>query len=162
MKNSFLLTVSFLLIATFVSCSNAVAYNNVNNKPIVNYQQNKMEFSEVKRFNKDVVLPEVTLITTFKKTVEIYDKLSNKNFSRSEPIPTFEENEYLLVLKPKLSKILYGDIEVTEIESKNQDLIIKYREVKSEEYQSDKLKHPVLIIKLTGKAPESIKLLAIN
>lgn len=162
MKNSFLLTVSFLLMAAFVSCSNSGVYNNVNNKSIVNYQQNKIEFSEVKRFNKDVSLPEVTLITTFKKTVEIYGKLSNKNFSRSEPIPTFEEGEYLLVLKPKLNKILYGDIEVKEIESKNQDLIIKYREVESEEYKTDKLKNPVLIIKLTGETPGNIKLLAIN
>ncbi len=149
-------------MVAFVSCSNFVGYNNANNQLIVNHQQKAIEFSEIKRFNKDVSLPEITLVTTFEKVVEIYDQLSDKNFSRSEPVPTLEENEYLLVIKPKLNKIVYGDIEVAEIESKDQDLVVKYREIESEEYKSGKLKNPVLIIKLSGKTPENIKLLTIN
>ena len=60
MKNSFLLTLSLSVFVAVVSCSNSVARKSeLKPNSEVNQQSDKIEFSEVKRFNKNVVIPEV-------------------------------------------------------------------------------------------------------
>ncbi|WP_312090299.1 hypothetical protein [Chryseobacterium sp.] len=163
MKNSFLLTLSLSVFVAVVSCSNSVAYKSeLKPNSEVNQQSDKIEFSEVKRFNRNVVIPETSVITTFKQTIELYRKLADKTFGRSEPIPTLGDSEYFLVLKPKLKKITYGDIEVENIENKNSSLTVSYKEVESNEYGTEKLTNPILIIKIKGKVPDNIKLKSIN
>ncbi len=163
MKNSFLLTLSLSVFVAVVSCSNSVAYKSeLKPNSEVNQQSDKIEFSEVKRFNRNVVIPETSVITTFKQTIELYRKLADKAFGRSEPIPTLGDSEYFLVLKPKLKKITYGDIEVEKIENKNSSLTVSYKEVESTEYETEKLTNPILIIKIKGKVPDNIKLKSIN
>ncbi|WP_219969512.1 hypothetical protein [Chryseobacterium chendengshani] len=121
-------------------------------------QGNTISFSEVRRANRSVNLGEYSIIKDFSETVKLYSQLDEKKFSRSEPVPTLSDDEYFLVLKPKLKKEKYGDVEVMKMELKNNILNIYYKEVTNSEYISNKQKNPILILRVSGKVPLSAKL----
>lgn len=116
-------------------------------------------FSEVRRLNKDIPLKEYTIVQSFEETMKLYRLMEDKRFSRSAPIPTLDENEFLLVLKPKLKTQPYGDIEIEKIEEVKSVLHVYYKEINNEEYQLNKEKNPILILKIEGKIPSSVKLI---
>ncbi|MDP9960964.1 hypothetical protein [Chryseobacterium lathyri] len=126
----------------------------------INYQnknQNKVEFTEIRRLNLKTDLKEYTVITSTKGIKDVYMKLNDSKYSRSAPIPVLEEGEYFLVLKPKLKKIKNGDIEIEKLEASTSTLNVFYKEVENQEYKEKKQSDPILIVKITG-SPKKIKL----
>ncbi|MDQ0065532.1 hypothetical protein [Chryseobacterium lathyri] len=126
----------------------------------INYQnknQNKVEFTEIRRLNLKTDLKEYTVITSTKGIKDAYMKLNDSKYSRSAPIPVLEEGEYFLVLKPKLKKIKNGDIEIEKLEESTSTLNVFYKEVENQEYKEKKQSDPILIVKITGN-PKKIKL----
>lgn len=119
-------------------------------------------FTEVRRLNRSITLGEYLIIKNFDETVKLYSKIADKKFSRSEPIPALEENEFFLLLKPKLKKQFYGDIEVTKLEMKGSVLNVYYKEIGNVEYLTNKEKNPILILRVNGKVPSSVKLITLN
>lgn len=159
MKIAVSLTLLFLLFAVGTGCGNSTwAKNNFNTRQATSMQDETVDFSEVRRLNRDVALKESVIITTFKETLDIYSKLDDKKFSRSEPIPTLSDDEFFILLKPKLKKLQYGDIEIVKIKSEKSALYIYYKEITNEEYLLNKLTNPIIIMRLKGNIPSSIKL----
>ncbi|MGK6341722.1 hypothetical protein ACMGDK_05745 [Chryseobacterium sp. DT-3] len=120
--------------------------------------QDKVEFTEIRRLNLKTDLKEYTVITSTKGIKELYKKLNDSKYSRSAPIPVLEEGEYFLVLKPKLKKIKNGDIEIEKLETTGSTLKVFYKEVENQEYAEKKQSDPILILKIIG-SPKNIKLL---
>lgn len=126
----------------------------------MNYQnknQDKVEFTEIRRLNLKTDLKEYTVITSTKGIKDLYMKLNDSKYSRSAPIPVLEEGEYFLVLKPKLKKIKNGDIEIEKLETNTSMLNVFYKEVENQEYADKKQSDPILIVKIMG-SPKKIKL----
>ncbi|MGC5745862.1 hypothetical protein [Chryseobacterium sp. NFX27] len=126
----------------------------------INYQnknQDKVEFTEIRRLNLKTDLKEYTVITSTKGIKDLYMNLNDSKYSRSAPIPVLEEGEYFLVLKPTLRKIKNGDIEIEKLETNTSTLTVFYKEVESQEYKEKKQSDPILIVKITG-SPKKIKL----
>jgi hypothetical protein len=119
----------------------------------------EVKFSEVRRLNREVPLKESMVIQSFEETVKLYRLLEDKRFSRSEPVPTLSENEFLLLLKPEMKIKQYGDIEVVKIEEEQSVLHVYYKEVDNEEYVLNKEKNPILILIVEGKIPSKVKLI---
>jgi hypothetical protein len=163
MKRVFLL-IFLLFLFGFgggLSCTTISATKNaVETKSIMSKNNNEIKFSEVRRLNKDIPLKEYTILQSFEETVKLYSVMEDKRFSRSQPIPTLSENEFLLVLKPKLKTQQYGDIEIEKIEEEKSVLNVYYKEINNEEYLLNKEKNPILILKIEGKAPSGVKLIA--
>lgn len=163
MKRTFLFVLSFLALATEFSCrSISVQKNEFKNETVVNVPQDNVEFSEVRRLNRDVQLSEYMILKNFDETLKLYAQLEDKRFSRSEPIPALEENEFFLMMKPKMKSELFGDIEVMKIEMKNSVLNVYFKEISNQEYLSNKQKNPILILRIKGKAPSGIKMITVN
>lgn len=163
MKHTFLLVLSFLISSTEFSCRSASMANNVlKAESIMNEPQGNVEFSEVRRLNREVQLNDFLIIKDFSETVKLYGKLADKRFSRSEPIPTLEENEFFLLLKPIMKKQIFGDLEVTKMEMKGSVLNVYYKEISNEEYLLSKQKNPILILRVNGVAPSTVKLINLN
>lgn len=120
---------------------------------------NEIKFSEVRRLNKNIPLKEYTVLQSFEEIVKLYSTMEDKRFSRSQPIPTLSENEFLLVLKPQLKKQPYGDIEIVRMEEEQSVLNVYYKEIDNEEYLLNKEKNPILILKIEGKIPSGVKLI---
>lgn len=160
MKSQRFLILLLLLFTAGVSCSNVVmAKNDFKENSSSNNQNGTKEFSEERRLNRDVELKEYLIVKTFEETLDVYTKLHDKRFSRSAPIPTLFDNEFLIVLKPKLKKLQYGDIEVIKIEEKNSVLNIFYKEIDNSEYLLNKEKNPIVILRLKGNIPSDVKLI---
>ena len=159
MKCTLLLVLSFLISATGFSCR-SISVTKSEHKPesSLKMQNNTISFSELRRVNSNVKLGQYSFIKDFSATLNLYSQLEDKKFSRSEPIPTLSENEYFLVLKPTLKKEKYGDIEVTKLEIKNNVLNVYYQEISNSEYILNKQNNPILILRVSGKAPLSAKL----
>ncbi|WP_162088814.1 hypothetical protein [Chryseobacterium aquaeductus] len=134
----------------------------IESEVVMKVPQVMIDFSEVRRLNRDIILNEYLMITDFDQTVKLYSQLEDKRFSRSEPIPALFEKDFFLMLKPKMKKELYGDIEVTKMEIKNSVLNVYYKEITNEEYLSEKQKNPILILRVNGEIPSSIKLMNIT
>ena len=163
MKRTLLLVLSFLVGAAEFSCrSISVPKSELKTESVMNVPQDNLEFSEVRRLNLDIRLSDYRILKDFDETLKLYTQLKDKKFSRSAPIPTLEENEFLLMQKTKMKKQLYGDIEVTKIEMKNSVLNVYYTEVSNEEYLSNKEKNPILILKIKGVVPSTVKLINLN
>jgi len=163
MKHTFLLVLSFLIGSAEFSCrSVSVTNNELKAESIMNEPQGNVEFSEVRRLNRDIQLSNFMIIKDFSETVKLYGKLEDKRFSRSEPIPTLEENEFFLLLKPIMKKQVFGDLEVTKMEIKGSVLNVYYKEISNEEYLLNKQKNPILILRVNGVAPSSVKLINLN
>lgn len=163
MKYTFLLVLSFLIGSAEFSCrSVSVTNNELKTESIMNKPQVNVEFSEVRRLNRDVQLSDFLIIKDFSETVKLYGKLEDKRFSRSVPIPTLEENEFFLLLKPIMKKQVFGDLEITKMEIKGSVLNIYYKEISNEEYLLNKQKNPILILRVNGVAPSSVKLINSN
>lgn len=163
MKYTFLLVLSFLISSAKFSCrSVSMANNELKAESIMNEPQGNVEFSEVRRLNREVQLNDFLIIKDFSETVKLYGKLADKRFSRSAPIPTLEENEFFLLLKPIMKKQPFGDCEVTKMEMKGSVLNVYYKEISNEEYLLNKQKNPILILRVNGIAPSTVKLINLN
>ncbi|AZA54171.1 hypothetical protein EG348_14805 [Chryseobacterium sp. G0201] len=152
LRKSFIF-LSFILISVvlFSNCKNVSG--------VIQKKQGleNIEFTEVRRLNHTVNLKEYTIINSTKGIKDLYGKLNDSKFSRSSPIPILEgENECFLVLKPKLKKIKYGDIQIEKIEAKGSILIINYRETESDEYAEKKQSNPIVILKVFNR-PKTIQ-----
>jgi len=149
---------SFLFLNFFdfllINCAD---YKNMAQINYQNKNQDKVEFTEIRRLNLKTDLKEYTVITSTKGIKDLYMNLNDSKYSRSAPIPVLEEGEYFLVLKPKLRKIKNGDIEIEKLETNTSTLTVFYKEVESQEYKEKKQSDPILIVKITG-SPKKIKL----
>ncbi|MCP1299639.1 hypothetical protein NK356_10710 [Chryseobacterium sp. S0630] len=123
-----------------------------------NYQ--KVEFIEIRRLNSNDDLNPYTIMTSSKEIKELYKKFNDSRYAKSAPIPVLDEGEYFLVLRPKLKKIPYGDVEIKKLEATGSTLNVFYKEVKSLEYEEKKQSNPVLILKILDN-PKKIKLISI-
>jgi hypothetical protein len=160
MKHTFLLILSLLISSAEFSCrSVSVANNELKAEPTMNEPQGNVEFSEVRRLNSEVQLNDFLIIKDFSETVKLYGKLADKRFSRSAPIPTLEDNEFFLLLKPIMKKQIFGDLEVTKMEMKGSVLNVYYKEISNEEYLLNKQKNPIVILRVNGVAPSGVKLI---
>lgn len=128
----------------------------------MNEPQGDVKFSEVRRLNSEVQLNNFLIIKDFSETVKLYGKIADKRFSRSEPIPILEENEFFLLLKPIMKKQTFGDFEVTKMEMKGSVLNVYYKEIKNEEYFFNKQKNPIVILRVNGVSPLGVKLINLN
>ena len=163
MKHTFLLVLSFLIGSTGFSCrSVSVPNNELKAESIMNEPQGDVKFSEVRRLNSEVQLNNFVIIKDFSETVKLYGKIADKRFSRSEPIPTLEDNEFFLLLKPIMKKQTFGDFEVTKMEMKGSVLNVYYKEIRNEEYFLNKQKNPIVILRVNRVAPSSVKLINLN
>ena len=162
MKRVFLLSVLLLLVGfgSGLGCTNVSATKNtVKTESVMSRNTNELRFSEVRRLNRNIPLKEYTIVQSFEETLKLYRLMEDKRFSRSAPIPTLDENEFLLVLKPKLKTQPYGDIEIQKIEEVKSVLNVYYKEINNEEYLLNKEKNPILILKIEGKIPSGVKLI---
>lgn len=163
MKHTFLLVLSFLIGSAEFSCrSVSMANNELKAESTMNEPQGNVEFSEERRLNREVQLNDFLIIKDFSETVKLYGKLADKRFSRSAPIPTLEENEFFLLLKPVMKKQTFGDLEVIKMEMKDSVLNVYYKEISNEEYLLNKQKNPILILRVNGVAPSGVKLINLN
>jgi len=162
MKSVYFLVLSFLIVTTSFSCRNmSLAKDEIKTDVSLNKQEEMVDFSEVRRLNRDLPLKEYMIISTFKETLKLYSELSDKKYNRSEPIPTLEENEFFLLLKPKLKK-KFADIKVVKIERKGNVLRVYYKETDNNEYILNKQNDPILILRLKENTPSGIQLLLLN
>lgn len=124
-------------------------------------QMKKINFTEERRLNKNISLEEGTILKSTQEVSALYKKLSDSQFSRSAPIPVLEGNESIIVLKPKLKTMKYGDINVERIENKGSEITVFYKEIVNGEYEELKQANPLLLLKIDMK-PSIIKLKLIN
>lgn len=163
MKSICVMVLSYLLLVVGLNCSNSVlGKSDIKMDKSIMMQDNFVGFSEEKRLNKDIDLKEFVILTTFNQTLDIYSKLNDKKFSRSEPIPTLFDDEFFMLLKPRLKMFKYGDIDVVKIEKEKSVLNVYYTEVKNEEYLLNKQKNPILILRLKGDVPSNVNLIPLN
>lgn len=163
MKSVWLMVLSYLLLVVGLNCSSSVlGKSDIKTNKLITIQDNSVGFSEERRFNKDVDLKEFVILTTFNQTLDIYSKLNDKKFSRSEPIPTLFDDEFFMLLKPRLKRFKYGDIDVVKIEKEKSVLNVYYNEIENEEYLLNKQKNPILILRLKGGVPLNVNLIPLN
>ena len=137
------------ILAWFCSCNSALITTHDMNSHISSNEG--ISFVEMRRLNKKIDLPEVSHLNDFTAILNLYKKLENSNYSKSYPIPGLDEGETLVVLKPRLTVERYGDVEITNIQKKGNMLSIEYKEIKNQEYESEKVSNPILIIKISEK-----------
>lgn len=160
MKYAWLLVLSFLTMATGFSCRNiSTAKSEIKKEEGMAKRDETVAFSEVRRINRNIQMSEYMIISDFSEMVKLYSKLDDRKFSRSEPIPTLSDNEFFLILKPKLEKEQYGDIEVTKIDKNGTVLNVYYKEITNNEYLLNQQSNPILIVRVTGIIPTDVKLL---
>ncbi|AZB30075.1 hypothetical protein [Chryseobacterium balustinum] len=163
MKSVWVMVLSYLLFVVGLSCSNSVlGKSDIKTDKLIMMQDNSVGFSEERRLNKDIDLKEFVILTTFNQTLDIYSKLNDKKFSRSEPIPTLFDDEFFMLLKPRLKIFKYGDIDVVKIEKEKSVLNVYYTEIENEEYLLNKQKDPILILRLKGGVPSNVNLIPLN
>jgi len=147
-----------LIISINLSCSNSQKIKESKDHPVLQ----KVDFAEERRLNFPINLNEATIITTVKELTELYSKLEDTNVPRSAPIPVFnEQSESFIILKPKLTKVQNGDIEIIDVKKDQTTLIINYREIQNFEYSENNWNNPILVIKVSDK-PSKIKLIKNN
>lgn len=138
-----------------LSCSNSKNMNAGQSKISV-------EFTEERRLNHTLSLKESTIINTSQELIELYSQLEDRTTPRSAPIPAFDENtESILIIKPTLKSLKYGDIEIVKIEKVKDQLMINYREIENWEFAKKKWRNPTVILKISEK-PSEIQLNKIN
>jgi hypothetical protein len=121
-----------------------------------------VDFTEVRRLNSTFKLKLSTIIKNTKEIKDLYKNLDDSRHSRSAPIPILKnDKEVFLVLKPKLKKARYGDIEIEKMESDGKILFVTYKEVDNQEYADKKQSNPIVILKVIDK-PKGIKLIQIE
>lgn len=122
----------------------------------------KIEFTEERRLNHGLNIKQATIINSLQELTELYGKLQDPSFPRSAPIPSFDENtEAILIIKPKLKNLTYGDIEIESIEKSKSKLWINYREIENWEFSENKWDNPIVILRVSEK-PSEIQLNRIN
>lgn len=143
-----------IFLIGFFSCNNSKELSSSSTQNNENVQ-----FTEERRLNSQLNLDEITVIRTVPELVALYEKLNDPNFPRAAPIPLFDEaTEFMLVVKPKISTLTYGDIEIEAIQKSASKLIVKYKEIENWEFTENKWKDPVVILRVSGKsAPIELK-----
>ncbi|WP_326982875.1 hypothetical protein VUJ46_22435 [Chryseobacterium sp. MYb264] len=117
-----------------------------------------MKFSEIRRLNDSKVkLKEITVINSTKDLLDLYEKLNDKQFARSAPIPVLEDHESFIVIKPQL-KLKFGDIEVDKMEQERSLLKVYYKETENQEYLENRQNDPIVIFKVLSQ-PTIVKLI---
>ncbi|AZA79952.1 hypothetical protein EG347_21920 [Chryseobacterium sp. G0186] len=119
------------------------------------FKQNsgKLNFSEIRRQNSEIKLKVAEIIDTKEGIRNLYKVLANKEFSKSAPIPNLiNDSECLLLLKPKLKKVKFGDIEVDSLRQHGSILTVYYREIANWEYAEQKQSNPLLILKILDRS----------
>ncbi len=146
--SKFSISCVFLMIALVFSCNSLE-----NSNQSLNQSANTeiLDFVEMRRLNYKIDLKETTFLNSFQDILTLYQRLEDTKYSKGFPIPSLEENETLIVLKPTLKKIKYGDIEIVDIQNKEENLIIKYKEILNVDYEKSKASNPILIIKTSEK-----------
>lgn len=144
-----------ILTGLSLSCSNS---KNINSEQ----SQISIDFTEERRLNHNLSLKETTIINSVQELNELYSKFNDKSIPRSAPIPTFDEKtESILVLKPTLENLTYGDIEIESVEKIKSKLKINYREIENWEFTENKWSNPIVILRISEK-PSEIQLNRIN
>ncbi|UOU98083.1 hypothetical protein MUU74_16505 [Chryseobacterium daecheongense] len=114
-----------------------------------NQNLKSVEFIEVRRLNYAIDIKEYSIVNSTKDLKMLYQKLNDSRYSKSAPIPVLEKNEEIfVVLKPKLKKIKYGDIEVEKLATDGSTLFITYKEIENLEYAEKKQTNPIVILKV--------------
>ncbi|BAP30638.1 related to Epoxide hydrolase 1 [Chryseobacterium sp. StRB126] len=141
---------------------NCIHYKNGVQESYDKEDQQEISFSEIRRLNLSIDLKPYTVINSSEEIHALYKKLRDPRYSRSAPIPILEDGEYFLVLKPKLSQIKYGDIEVEKLERKNAVLRVYYKEIENFEYAQQKTGDPILILKVFEKPKNNNNIILIK
>lgn len=142
------------MIFLFCSCNSqtiSTQHKDVDNNTVKIEKREGVEFEEMRRINFKIDIKEVSVLKDFDKILNFYQKLENPKYPKSYPIPSLQEGERLIVIKPALKKIKFGDIEIINIENKNETLFINYKEVENWEYKRDHVSDPIVIIKVSEK-----------
>lgn len=146
----------FFLIYFVFSCSNSKNMNGIDQD---NKNQKNVEFIEVRRLNHAIELNETSLINSTNEIKLLYQQLNDSRYSKSAPIPVLEgDEEAFLVLKPKLKRIKYGDIEVEILMLEGSTLWVTYKEVENPEYFEKKQSDPIVILKIFN-SPKTVRLI---
>lgn len=142
-----------ILFSLIYSCSN---FKNMN------AASTSIEFNEERRLNQKIDLEEITLVNNMEELTQLYAKLKDPQIPRSAPIPVFDESsEMMVVIKPKLEKSVYADIEIEGVTKSNSKITVSYKEVENWEFQQNKWIDPIVIIRISEKSSE-IQLNKIN
>lgn len=152
--NKFSFISLFAIFTLFYGCNSqnsAVLIENSKNNKSQNDTNENIEFEEMRRVNANIGLKEITLFNNFQEILELYQQLENPKYSKSYPIPDLENDETLIVLKPELKNIKYGDFEITSIKKNGDSVFINYKEIENREYAQNKWTNPILIIKISDK-----------
>lgn len=155
-KIYFLVCFCFVFLIPFGNLENSMAFGQ--------QQKNKrnIEFTEIRRLNSTTNLKQSTIIKSTKEIKDLYKKLNDSKYSRSAPIPILEnDNEVFLILKPRLKRIKYGDIEIEKILADGSIFYVTYKEIDNHEYFEKKESSPIVILKVLEK-PKGIKLIEID
>jgi len=155
-KTYFLVCFCFVFLIPLGNLENSMAFG----------QQQKdkknIEFTEIRRLNFAINLKQSTIIKSTKEIKDLYKKLNDSKYSRSAPIPILEnDNEVFLILKPRLKRIKYGDVEIEKILADGSIFYVTYKEIDNHEYFEKKLSSPIVILKVLEK-PKEIKLIEID
>lgn len=129
---------------------------------IMNSELEEISFAEERRLNFPIQIPEFQIINSPEELVNIYQSFHNPEIPRSAPIPVFDKNsESILVLKPKLKQLKYGDLQIERVQKSGSLLIISYKEIESQEFTTNRWSDPIVILKVSEK-PSEIQLNKIN
>ncbi|KQR93371.1 hypothetical protein ASG01_09275 [Chryseobacterium sp. Leaf180] len=161
MRNALIL---FFLSFTylFAGCGTQSARTFMNDKNTSESdQKTSVAFEEVRRLTTEVMIGTYRIAENLEKTTKLYGLLQDKKFKRSAPIPILEDGEYLLAIQPKMKNEVYGDIEISKIVRSKTGFQVFYREVKNSQYAEEKLKNPVIIVKIKGAVPAKVDLIRI-
>ena len=145
---------TFTLLVLFCSCNSqkVVAQNKIMQNKIVEKEKTaNVGFEEMRRLNFKINLKEITVLKEFQEILDLYQKFDDPKYGRGYPIPSLQDGESIIVIKPELKQKKFGDIEIESIKKTGNTLVINYKEVENWEYAQNKTSDPILIIKIQEK-----------
>lgn len=152
--NKFSFYFKFIVLFLFSSCHSQIIApenKNIENKIVKVEKGGGIEFEEVRRLNFNIELKEVSVLKSFQDILSLYRKFENPDYAKSYPLPGLQEDELIIVLKPPLTRIKYGDIEIKSISLREETLIINYKEIENWEYKRDLVSDPIVILKISER-----------
>lgn len=152
--NKFSFCSVFIMFFLFFSCSSQIISTQNKNIEKTNMKIEKnegIEFEEMRRLNFKIDREEVSVLKEFNEILNFYQKLENPKYPKSYPIPSLQEEESLIIIKPTLKKMKFGDLEIIKMMINNETLVIQYKEIENWEYKRDQVSDPIVIIKVSEK-----------